>query len=310
MSILVTGGAGFIGSNIVDVLIERGYQVAVLDDLSTGFRENINPKAKFYEASVCDGRAVAGVFEQEKPDFVSHQAAQIDVRKSVDDPVFDADVNIVGGLNIITNAAKSGVKKIVYASTVAVYGEPQSLPVAESHQIEPTSPYGISKHTVERYLCLYSVLYGLKFTALRYPNVYGPRQNPHGEAGVVAIFVNRLLEGEQPTIYGDGEQTRDYAHVYDVVEANISALTRGDNKAYNIGTGIETSVNETFLRISKALRSDLTALHAQERAGEIRRMVLDASRARTELGWTPKFNFEDGVSQTAQYYRERTKPKE
>ncbi|MGB2885793.1 MAG: NAD-dependent epimerase/dehydratase family protein, partial [Dehalococcoidia bacterium] len=229
MKILFTGGAGFIGSNVVDALIDLGHEVVVVDNLSTGFRQNINPNAKFYQLSIRD-KELSEVFEREKPELVNHHAAQIDVRKSADDPISDAEDNILGSLNLITNCVQFGVKRVIYASTGgAIYGEAQYLPADENHPVNPISQYGISKHTVEHYLYLYSTLYELDYVILRYANVYGPRQNPFGEAGVVAIFATQMLTGKQPTIFGPGDKTRDYIHVSDVTEANILALDRGKN---------------------------------------------------------------------------------
>jgi len=310
--ILVTGGAGFIGSNVVDALINNGHEVVVLDDLSTGFHANINPKVTFYNVDIRDEDKVRQIFELEKPDFVNHHAAQMDVRKSTREPIFDAQCNILGSLNLIIQSVKTGVKKFIYASTGgAIYGEPKYLPVDENHPINPISQYGISKHTVEHYLYLYSVNYGLRYTVLRYPNVYGPRQNPHGEAGVIAIFTQKMLNNQRPTIFGDGSQTRDYTFVSDIASANIFALTKGDNTVYNIGTGIEISVQQIFDSLKAILTKnpkhrDLTSLepiYGEERIGEIQRISLDATKAKCELGWIPKTDFYHGLEQTVEYYQ-------
>lgn len=303
MKIMVTGGAGFIGSHIVDAFVELGNDVVVLDNLSTGLKENINSEARFYKADICDENAVAEVVSREKPHIVSHQAAQIDVRKSVEDPIYDARANIIGSLNVITSASRFGVKKIIYASTAAVYGEPLSFPVNESSPICPISPYGISKHTVEHYLQSYSLDHGLKYTVLRYSNVFGPRQDPKGEAGVIAIFTQALLEGRTPTIFGDGEQTRDYLFVEDVARGNALAASAGDNCILNLGTATEITVNKLFSVMKKAADSTLTPVYKPRRSGEIDCMRLDASRARQELQWEPKVDFEDGISRTIEYYR-------
>jgi UDP-glucose 4-epimerase len=310
--ILVTGGAGFIGSNIVDALLTNGYEVVVLDNLSTGFHTNINPKVIFYNVDIRDEEKVRWIFELEKPDFVNHHAAQIDVRKSTQEPIFDAQCNILGSLNLIIQSVTTGVKKFIYASTGgAIYGEPQYLPIDENHPINPISQYGISKHTVEHYLYLYSVNYGLRYTVLRYPNVYGPRQNPHGEAGVIAIFTQKMLNNQRPTIFGDGSQTRDYTFVSDIVEANIFALTKGDNAIYNIGTGIEISVQQIFDSLKAILAKDalnhglssLEPIYGEERVGEIQHICLDATKAKCELGWIPKTDFHHGLEQTVEYYQ-------
>ncbi|HQU74710.1 MAG TPA: NAD-dependent epimerase/dehydratase family protein, partial [Calditrichia bacterium] len=238
MKILITGGAGFIASNVADRYIELGHEVVIVDNLVTGQRENIPEKATFYEMDICDPE-LAAVFEKEKPEVVNHHAAQLDVRKSVADPIYDANINVLGSLNILQNCAKFGTRKFIFASTGgAIYGEQDYFPADEHHPNQPLSPYGITKLATEKYLYFFNDSYGLTYTILRYANVYGPRQNPHGEAGVVAIFARRMLKGEQPMINGSGEQTRDYVFVGDVVKANELALTGGDNTIFNIGTGI------------------------------------------------------------------------
>ena len=305
MKVLVTGGAGFIGSHIVDALIEQGHQVVVVDNLATGFSENINPSARFYEVSICD-KELADIFEQERPEIVSHQAAQMVVARSVNEPIFDAQENILGSLNVILNSVRFGVKKIIYASSGgAVYGEPQYLPVDEKHPINPVSQYGISKHTVEHYLHLYGLQYGLNYVVLRYPNVYGLRQNPDGEAGVVAIFASQMLKGEQPTIYGSGDKTRDYTCVSDVVAANLLAMEQGNNDIYNIGTGVETSDKEMFDTLAKMFGYSGEPRYAPVRPGEIYRICLDASKAHRELSWQARLSLKEGLPQTIGYYRTR-----
>lgn len=307
MKILVTGGAGFIGSNLVDALIGLGHNVAVVDNLSSGLRKNLNPKARFYEIDIRD-KKLSEVFEREKPDIVDHHAAQIDVRKSGEDPVADAEANILGSLNLITNCIRFGVKRVVYASTGgAIYGNPQYLPADENHPINPISQYGVSKHTVEHYLHLYSLIHGLEYVALRYSNVYGPRQNPYGEAGVVAIFAIQMLTGKQPTIFGPGDKTRDYAHVSDIVKANIVALEKGKNAIYNIGTGIETSDQEIFDTLASVLGYKGKPIYAPVRKGEVYRISLECSKARKELGWNAKLSLKEGIAQTAEYYRKLAK---
>ena len=305
MKVLVTGGAGFIGSHIVDTLIERDHQVVVVDNLATGFSENINPGARFYEVNICD-KKLADIFEQERPEIVSHQAAQMVVAKSASEPIFDAQENILGSLNVILNCVRFGVKKIIYASSGgAVYGEPQYLPVDEKHPINPVSQYGISKHTVEHYLHLYGLQCGLNYVVLRYPNVYGLRQNPDGEAGVVAIFASQMLKGEQPTIYGSGDKTRDYTHVSDVVAANLLAMEQGNKDIYNIGTGVETSDKEMFDALAKMFGYSEEPRYAPVRMGEIYRICLDVSKARRELGWQARLSLKEGLLQTISYYRTR-----
>jgi len=303
LKILVTGGAGFIGSHLVDALIERGDEVVVVDNLSTGCRENVNPKTELYELSVGD-LGLADIFERERPDIVSHHAAQIDLRRSVAEPLFDAQENILGSLNVIVNAVRYGVRNFIYASSGgAVYGEPQYLPVDENHPINPTSQYGVSKHTVEHYLHSYALQYGLNYVVLRYPNVYGPRQNPLGEAGVVAIFARQMLGGERPTIFGSGDKTRDYTHVSDVVSANLLAMEQGKNAICNIGTGVETSDQEIFDALAAALGYDSAPLYTSVRPGEIQRICLDWSKAERELGWRPQLPLKEGIVKTVAHFK-------
>ena len=304
MRVMVTGGAGFIGSHIADKLIEDGFEVCVVDNLFSGRRQNINDKAGFIEMDVCSPN-LSSVFRKEKPDYVVHQAAQINVRKSIDDPVFDANVNILGSLNLLECCRKSDVKKIVYASSGgAIYGEPQYLPADEKHPINPLCPYGASKHAVEHYLHMYCVNYGLDYTALRYANVYGPRQDPYGEAGVVAIFTKKLLSGKTPTIFGDGKQTRDFIYVGNVADANAKALKKKTKeKAFNIGAGVESSVNEVTSKLKKLLNSPVEPVHGPEVKGEVRRIFLDVSLAKKELGWTPKTGLSMGLKKTVEYFR-------
>ena len=307
MKILVTGGAGFIGSNLVDALIGLSHDVVVVDNLSSGLRVNLNPKAKFYEIDIRD-KKLSEVFEREKPQIVSHHAAQIDVRKSGEDPIADAEANIVGSLNVITNCLRFDVKRIIYASSGgAVYGDVQYLPADESHPINPISQYGVSKHTVEHYLHLYSVTHGLQYVILRYSNVYGQRQNPYGEAGVVAIFAIQMLTGKQPTIFGPGDKTRDYTHVSDIVKANLVALDKGKNAIYNIGTGVETSDQEIFDTLAIVLGYKGTPIYAPVRKGEVYRIALDCTKARKEIGWSPKLSLREGIAQAAAYYKKLAK---
>lgn len=299
----MTGGAGFIGSNVVDSLLDLGHNVAVVDNLSTGFERNVNPAARFYQLSIGDP-SLSEVFDREKPEIVNHHAAQIDVRKSAEDPVADARDNILGSLNVITNCVRSGVRRIVYSSSGgAVYGDVEYLPADENHPIKPVSQYGVSKHTVEHYLYLYGLLHNLDYVILRYANVYGPRQNPFGEAGVVAIFAVQMLTGKQPTIFGPGDKTRDYVHVSDVVEANMLALENGGRSALNIGTGVETSDQQVFDTLASVLGYDQPPVYAPVRPGEVYRISLECSRARDELGWSPRIQLSEGVAMAADYYR-------
>lgn len=303
MKVLVTGGAGFIGSHVVDALIDCGHQAVVVDNLSTGFADNINPSARFYQMSICDQK-LAEVFQQERPEIVNHHAAQWVIQRSVEEPVFDAEQNILGSLNVILNCVRFGVKNLIYASSGgAIYGQPEYLPADEKHPVTPTSEYGVSKHTVEHYLYLYGLRNGLNYVVLRYANVYGPRQNPHGEAGVVAIFAGQMLREEHPTIFGSGDKTRDYIHVLDIVEANSLAMERGEKAIYNLGLGVEISDQEIFDTLAEVLGYTSRALYAAVRPGEIHRICLDSSKARKELGWKSRFTLRDGLLQTAEYYR-------
>jgi len=305
MKIIVTGGAGFIGSNIVDALIKEGHKVAVVDNLSTGREENVNASAQFFNADITDAEALENVFEDFRPEVIFHAAAQIDVRKSVDAPAFDAETNVIGSVNLFKLAVNYGVRRIVYSSTGgALYGEPKTLPAAEETPIEPLSPYGVSKYCVESYLNYFKRLYGLERVILRYANVYGPRQDPLGEAGVVAIFTGKILKGEKPVIYGDGTQTRDYVYVDDVVRANLIALA-GKEGVYNIGTGIETSVNELVNVFGKVLQAEISPQYTQARKGEVHRISLDGELAKKELGFAPKVSIEEGLKKTIEWYKRK-----
>lgn len=298
MKILVTGGAGFIGSHIVDACVSVGHEVAVLDDLSAGQRRWIHPSARFYEMDIRDSR-LSHVFEQEHPEIVCHQAAKVNVRESMEKPLFYADVNVLGSLNLLECCRKYGVRKLVYASTGgAAYGEPVQLPVAEDHPINPVDPYGASKHHVEHYLYLYRVNFGINYTVLRYSNVYGPRQDPRGEAGVVAIFASQMLRGQQATINGNGDQQRDFVHVSDVVRANLSAFERGDGGIYNIGTGVPTSVNQVFDLLAALTGCHDKRVHGPAKAGEVSKIFLDTARAAKELGWHPAVGLAEGIRST------------
>ena len=303
--ILVTGGAGFIGSHVVDLFIAEGYEVVVIDDLSTGRISNLNPMAKFYRIDIRSPQ-VRDVFESEQPDFVSHHAAQMDVRRSVAQPIFDADTNILGSINLLECAKNVGVERFIYISTGgAVYGEPERLPCDETHPINPICQYGASKHTVEHYLYMYDVNYGLKYTVLRYPNVFGPRQNPHGEAGVVAIFTGKMLAGEQVIINGDGDQTRDFVYVGDCARANHLVLTVDHRPGiYNLGWGRPTSINEIFSTLTKLTGYALPAEHGPAKVGETRHIYLDASKAKKDLGWIPAITLEEGLEKTIEHYKD------
>jgi UDP-glucose 4-epimerase len=305
MKILVTGGAGFIGSHIVDAYVDHDHEVVVVDDLSTGRRENLNPRARFVQLDIREP-AARDLVRQERPDVINHQAAQIDVRRSVADPVFDATVNIVGLVNLLEGARSAGVKRVLFASSGgAVYGDSEELPARETQPTAPISPYGVSKRAGELYLFYYHVNHQLPYVALRYANVYGPRQDPHGEAGVVAIFTKRLLGDEQPTINGDGKQTRDYVFVGDVAAANLAALDTDFVGPVNIGVGTETDVNTLFGMLREVLGSQVPAVHGAAKPGEQRRSVIDPTRARDVLGWEPKTPLAVGLQEVASFFRAR-----
>ncbi len=302
MRVLVTGGAGFIGSHTVDLLLAQGHQVAVVDNLSRGQAPQVSPLARFHEADITDGQALREILEQERPEAVVHLAAQVDVRTSTKDPVFDARVNILGSLQVIECAAAVGARKVVFASSGgAIYGEPQELPVKEEDKVAPLSPYGVAKRAVELYLDLYSSQRGLACTSLRYANVYGPRQDPTGEGGVVAIFIRNLLLGRPSRIFGDGEQTRDYVYVGDVAAANVAALNAADGATLHIGSGLETSVNELYVRLCDLMGVHAPSLREPERPGEVRRSVLDPRRAADELHWRPDVPLDEGLARTVEH---------
>ena len=305
MKILVTGGAGFIASHVADAYIQAGHEVAVLDDLSRGHIRNVNSKARFYQGDICDRNFVQNVFSEFRPEALNHHAAQMDVRRGVREPIFDARVNIIGSLNLLEEAVAHKTKHVVYASSAgAGYGEPQQFPVPEDYPINPITPYGISKHTVEHYLFTFAHLYGISYTVLRYGNVYGPRQSSQGEAGVFAIFCEQILRGEQPVIYGDGSKTRDYVYVEDVAAANVAALTRCHGELFNIGSGIPTADIEVFRAVRDLLaKSSVTPRHVAVRAGEIQNIYLDISKAQRLLSWTPKVPFPEGARRTVNYFQ-------
>lgn len=309
MRILVTGGAGFIASHVADGYISAGHDVAVLDDLSRGSRQNLNPEARFYRGDVRDADFVASVFAEERPEVLNHHAAQMDVRRGVREPLFDASVNILGSLNLLQSAIKHGCKRVIYVSTAgAAYGEPENMPVKEEDPIKPITPYGISKHTVEHYLFTYAHLFGIGYVVLRYGNVYGPRQNSQGEAGVFAVFSEQMLAGIQPVIYGDGKKIRDYIFVADVVKANIAALERGDGDIFNIASGIGTTDQEIFELVRDLLgKREVRPNYVPVRPGEIEKIRLDISKAKRLLCWTPQIPIAEGARQTTAYFQELTK---
>lgn len=307
--ILVTGGAGFIGSHIVDTYIDVGHQVAVVDNLSTGKKENLNPQAKFYYVDLLDRKKLEDIFKKEKPEIVNHQAAQVSAAIGVKDPVFDAQNNIIGGINLLQLCAKYKVKKIIYASSAAVYGEPQYLPVDEKHPCKPQTPYGISKYTLEHYIKFFAKVYDFNYLVLRYANVYGPRQNSKGEAGVVALFINRLLNQQIPLIFGKGYKTRDYVYVDDIAQANLLALTaRKSNRTYNLGSGKETSDLQLFLKISEFFnphtpRRCVKVKNVSDRPGDIQHFIYNSIKAKKELDWEARIKLEKGIAETINYYQ-------
>lgn len=303
MKVLVTGGAGFIGSHVADAYINQGHEVVIIDDFSTGVSANLNPKAKFYQLDIRSA-AAAAVIRTEQPDLINHHAAQIRVDIAAKDPIFDAQINILGFLNLLqaTKDVKS-VKKIILASTGgAMYG-PKPTPFVETMLPQPLSPYGISKLADERYLYFYRQQYGIDYVALRYANVYGPRQNPHGEAGVVAIFCDNFLTDTQPVINGDGKQTRDYVYISDVVQANLLATAKNVTGEFNIGTGIETDVNQIYDLVRQEFGSDQEATHGPDRPGEQATSSLDSSFAKEKLGWHPTVSLRNGIHLTVDFFK-------
>ena len=301
MKVLVTGGCGFIGSHIVDGLVAAGHTVAVADNLSTGNIENLNVSAKFYQVDIKSEEFRAAV-EEFAPEVIYHEAAQIDIQKSIRDSAFDAETNVVGTVKVLEAVRDFGVKKIIYASSAAVYGNPEYLPVDENHPKTPMSFYGISKFTPEYYIKTFSDMYGFKYTILRYANVFGVRQDPKGEGGVVSIFTDKLLHGETPIIFGDGEQTRDFIYVGDIAGANLAALTKGDNEIINVSNCKKTTVNELVESMSDG---KVRAEYREARAGDILHSYLDNTKLRTVLGYEPKYSLPEGVKLTMDYYRKK-----
>ncbi len=304
INVLVTGGAGFIGSHIVDRLLALGHVVAVVDNFSTGRPEHLDPRARVHRLDLRDQR-LARVFDTERPGIVCHQAAQANLRRSVTDPLFDAQVNILGSLHLLECCRRFGVGRIIFASSGgAIYGDSAPLPTPEDHLPRPASPYGIAKLAVEHYLACWQNLYGGSTLSLRYANVYGPRQDPYGEAGVVAIFTRLMLESGQPVINGDGEQTRDFVYVGDVADAVIRAIERREvTGALNIGTGVETSINDLFRRLMGLTRAGVKELHGPPKPGEQRRSALDISLAKRQLGWSSQVSLDEGLALTLEFFR-------
>ncbi len=305
MRILVTGGAGFIGSHITDRLVSEGHSVSIIDNLSTGKAENINKEAKFYKIDIMNPR-IERIFKKERPELICHLAAQMDVRRSVADPQFDAQSNILGMLNLLENAVRYGTRKVIFSSTGgAVYGEDGPIPTTETHPPQPLSPYGISKLTGEHYLFFYKQTHGLNYTVLRFANVYGPRQDPFGEAGVVAIFTQKMLRNEQPVINGNGMQTRDYVYVEDVVDAVTSSVYSDVNDIFNVGTGVETSVNELFSLLRDVTGTNIKEMHGPAKKGEQSRSCLSSDKIKKTLEWEPGTPIREGLTRTVDFFRKR-----
>ncbi len=304
MKVLVTGGCGFIGSHIVDRLLEEGHETCVLDNLSTGIRQNLNTDAYFCCVDI-RSEDIRKTFEAFRPDVVFHEAAQIDVQRSISDTAYDADVNITGTINVLDCCREYGAGRIIYASSAAVYGSPQYPGIDEAHPQKPISFYGISKYVPEHYIRVYSGLYGLEYTILRYANVYGTRQDPRGEGGVVSIFIDRLLSGKQPVIYGDGLQTRDFIYVEDVASANLAALHGEGGRIFNISTGKKTSINKLFELMKDISGSSEDPEYGDERKGDIKHSFLVNDAAVSTLDWTPQYSLEEGLEKTIEYYRHR-----
>ena len=301
MKILITGGVGFISSHIVDLLIDNNYDVCVIDNLSHGKKENLNPKAKFYNVDIRD-KEVFDVFQKEKPDIVIHNAAQISVSNSLQKPLEDATINIIGTINILEASRIFGIKKIIYPASAAIFGEPEYLPIDENHPLNMISPYGVSKHTVEHYLGVYKKLYNIDYMVLRYSNVYGPRQDSSGEGGVVSIFCEMLINSKSPYIYGDGEQIRDFVYVKDVAKANLMAIESNECGIYNVCTNTKITVNNLFGYIKDLIGKDIRPIHGKEREGDIRNSYMTYDKIRNEIGWSPKYSIQNGLEETLKYY--------
>ncbi|MBL4932616.1 NAD-dependent epimerase/dehydratase family protein [Clostridium paridis] len=302
MKILVTGGAGFIGSHIVDEYIENNHEVVVIDNMFHGKECNVNKKAKLIEIDIRD-KDLWRVFEEEKFDVVCHQAAQISVPTSIEDPIEDAEINILGTISLLECCRKYDVKKVIYPASAAIFGEPKYLPIDENHPLNMQCGYGVTKHTVEHYLDVYNRLYGLNYTVFRYANVYGPRQDSNGEGGVVAVFSEKFLSGQSPIIFGDGEQTRDFVYVKDVAKANLLALEALDNGIYNVATNIEISVNKLIDVFNKLTGLELKAEYREKRFGDINNSYMSYEKIKNSSSWRPKYTLEDGLKETLDFYK-------
>lgn len=306
MKVLVTGGAGFIASHIVDQLIAAGHQVVAVDNLSTGKKSQVNPSATFYDMDITNGQ-LEDIFLKERPEVVFHQAAQTQVNRSVEEPIFDATINVLGTIQVLEAARKAQTRKIVFASTAAVYGNPSYLPIDEQHPVAPLSGYGAGKHTGEHYLQIYHKLYGIEYAILRYANVYGVRQDPRGEGGVISIFIDKMLQETPLIIFGDGNQTRDYIYVEDVASANLAAMEGGSGEIFNIGTGISTSINDLIHHFEALAGKRAIQRHAPERFGDIKFSYFIPTKAEQILDWKAAVSLADGLERTFHYYDERAK---
>lgn len=302
MKVLITGGAGFIGSNVADLLVKEGHEVVMVDNLSRGKIEHVNKNARFYKCDIRDAHKLFIIFAKEQPAVVIHNAAQIDVQMSMRKPALDADINIKGTINILECCREFKVRKIIYPSSAAVYGNPMYLPIDENHQVKPISFYGVSKQVPEHYIKAYAQLYNIKYTIFRYTNVYGIRQDPKGEGGVVSVFIYKFLNNQCPIIFGDGNQTRDFIYVNDVAKANVLALTKGDNEIFNISTGKPTTVNGLFTIMKSIFVSDLEVFHEKDRTGEIRDSYSSNDKAMKFLNWCNEYDLEQGIRNTCLYY--------
>jgi len=303
---MVTGGAGFIGSNIVDAYIEEGHNVVIVDNMSKGMKKFINPKAEFCNVDIRDEN-ISDVFKKYDIDILNHHAAQIDLRKSIADPKLDANINILGSINVLEAALKNNIKKVIFPSSGgSIYGEHEYFPADEKHRIAPFSPYGINKLMMEYYLHYYNYVHRLDYVILRYANAYGPRQSSSGESGVVSIFANKMLDKKNPVINGDGEQTRDYVYVKDIAEANVLALNAKSTSVYNIATSLETTVNHIYDKINEYAGTNLKKEHGQAKIGEQRRSVLSYEKINKELGWKPKVSIDEGLKLTFEYFKKNS----
>jgi UDP-glucose 4-epimerase len=297
LKVLVTGGAGFIGSHIVDLLIENGYEICIIDNLTHGKKSNINSKAKFYKIDIRNKR-ILDIFKNEKPEYIIHSAAQISVQKSIENPINDADININGTLNILEAVRKTDIKKIIYPASAAIFGEPEYLPIDEKHALNMISNYGVSKHTVEHYLKVYKKLHNIDYIVLRYSNVYGERQDSSGEGGVIAIFCKKIINNQSPYIFGDGEQTRDFVYVKDVAKANLMAINCDKIGVFNVCTNTQNSINQLLKYINRVLNKNINPIYTKERYGDIKNSYMTYEKIFNEIGWKPEYDILEGLKET------------